>query len=618
MNIEILALIAFLPILISGFLLVGLRIPAKIAMPLIFIFTVLLAYFIWGMSINRILASTLQGLVISAGIIWIIFGAIMLLNTLKYSGGISTIRRGFSDISADRRIQVILIAWLFGCFIEGASGFGTPAAVAAPLMVAVGFPALAAVVFGMMIQSTPVSFGAVGTPMIVGVQGGLDKEMITNELLQKGLEWDFFFRLIVSEVALIHCICGTLMPLLLVIIMTRFFGKNKSWTEGLSILPFAIFAALSFTIPYVITGIFLGPEFPSIIGGLIGLGIVTTLIKLNMLIPKDTWDFPNTSSWPKSWLGSFEISEDFLREEKINSFKAWLPYLLLAIILVLTRTFEPLTILLKSINLKFSDILGEKGISGSFQLLYLPGGILILVSIITFFIHQMKIPQISNATKDSFKTILGAGFVLIFTVPLVRIMINSGINDNELSSMPIAMASGVSNFMGEIYPFFAPSIGAIGAFLAGSNTVSNLMLSQFQFETANFLGISGILMVAAQSVGAAAGNMIAIHNVVAASATVGLLGREGATLRITIIPTFYYLIFSGVITLIFLNFFQNKDPLLKEKIYDVQTFAGPMGMGLAKSYKFKNLKVCIYNTIKGQEKINLSDKNLDCPKDLKN
>ena len=209
MNIEILALIAFLPILISGFLLVGLRIPAKIAMPLIFIFTVLLAYFIWGMSINRILASTLQGLVISAGIIWIIFGAIMLLNTLKYSGGISTIRRGFSDLSADRRIQVILIAWLFGCFIEGASGFGTPAAVAAPLMVAVGFPALAAVVFGMMIQSTPVSFGAVGTPLIVGVQGGLDKEMITNELLQKGLEWDFFFRLMVSEVALIHCICGT-------------------------------------------------------------------------------------------------------------------------------------------------------------------------------------------------------------------------------------------------------------------------------------------------------------------------------------------------------------------------------------------------------------------------
>ena len=132
----------------------------------------------------------------------------MLLNTLKYSGAITTIRKGFSNISPDRRIQVILIAWLFGCFIEGSSGFGTPAAVAAPLMVAIGFPALAAVVFGLMIQSTPVSFGAVGTPMIVGVQGGLDKFLLTEKLLQKGLEWDSFFRLVVSEVAIIHAICG--------------------------------------------------------------------------------------------------------------------------------------------------------------------------------------------------------------------------------------------------------------------------------------------------------------------------------------------------------------------------------------------------------------------------
>ena len=118
----------------------------------------------WGVSGIRVFASSLQGLIITMGILWIIFGAIMLLNTLKYSGAIAKIREGFSNITNDRRIQVILIAWLFGCFIEGASGFGTPAAVAAPLMVAIGFPALAAVVFGMMIQSTPVSFGAVGTP----------------------------------------------------------------------------------------------------------------------------------------------------------------------------------------------------------------------------------------------------------------------------------------------------------------------------------------------------------------------------------------------------------------------------------------------------------------------
>src|SRR5690606_31758428 len=132
---------------------------------------------------------------------------------------ISTIRSGFTAISPDRRVQVILIAWLFGSFIEGASGFGTPAAVAAPLMVAVGFPAMAAVVFGMMIQSTPVSFGAVGTPLIVGVQSGLDQATITSELVASGSTWEAFFHVITSEVAIIHATCGTLLPLLLVMVM---------------------------------------------------------------------------------------------------------------------------------------------------------------------------------------------------------------------------------------------------------------------------------------------------------------------------------------------------------------------------------------------------------------
>ena len=174
----------------------------------------------------------------------------------------------------------------------------------------------------------------------------------------------------------------------------------------------------------------------------------------------------------------------------------------------------------------------------------------------------MKPKEILKAISDSTKTIFSAGFVLIFTIPLVRIMINSGLNSQEIVSMPIAMAEGMSRLMGNFYPLVSPLIGAVGAFLAGSNTVSNLMLSQFQFETANLLGLSGALMVAAQSVGAAAGNMIAIHNVVAASATVGLLGKEGQILRITIIPTTYYLIFSGLIVLILFYYFKIPDPLL--------------------------------------------------------
>ena len=168
--------------------------------------------------------------------------------------------------------------------------------------------------------------------------------------------------------------------------------------------------------------------------------------------------------------------------------------------------------------------------------------------------------------------------------------------------------------MGQIYPLFAPAVGAIGAFLAGSNTVSNLMLSQFQYETASLLSLSGAFMVASQSVGAAAGNMVAIHNVVAASATVGLLGREGDTLRITIIPTLYYIVFAGLISLFSLNFLNIKDPLVDSKKYDFQIFSGPMGVGLNKSYLQNNEKICVYNTINGEKIIRLKNTELNCKK----
>ncbi|GAL09634.1 L-lactate permease [Vibrio astriarenae] len=145
MNDTLLALIAFTPIVVAAILLVGLNWPAKRAMPVAFTLTVIIALFFWDMSATRVIASTLQGLGITAAVLWIVFGAIFLLNTLKQTGAISTIRSGFINISPDRRVQAIIIAWCFGSFIEGASGFGTPAAIAAPLLVAIGFPALAAV-----------------------------------------------------------------------------------------------------------------------------------------------------------------------------------------------------------------------------------------------------------------------------------------------------------------------------------------------------------------------------------------------------------------------------------------------------------------------------------------
>ncbi|WP_026028861.1 L-lactate permease [Vibrio ordalii] len=562
MNETLLALVAFSPIVVAAILLVGLNWPAKKAMPVAFALTVAIALTFWDMSANRVLASVLQGFGITISVLWIVFGAIFLLNTLKHTGAITTIRNGFTDVSADRRVQAIIIAWCFGSFIEGASGFGTPAAIAAPLLVAIGFPALAAVLMGMMIQSTPVSFGAVGTPIIVGVNKGLDTHNITETLISNGSSWDVYLQQITASVAITHAIVGTLMPVLMAMMLTRFFGKNKSWTEGLDILPFAIFSGLAFTVPYALTGVFLGPEFPSLIGGLISLALVVTAAKKGFLVPKSQWDFPKEKSWPAEWLGSLKIDIEEIKAKPMGLALAWTPYVLLAVILVASRVSSEFKSLLAGVSLSFNNILAETGVSTAIQPLYLPGGILVFVALLAVILQSRSATPLIKAFGESSKTLIGAGFVLVFTIPMVRIFINSGVNGAELASMPVTTANFAAGLVGDAFPALSATVGALGAFIAGSNTVSNMMFSQFQFEVAQTLSISSVMIIALQAVGAAAGNMIAIHNVVAASATVGLLGQEGATLRKTIIPTFYYLVMTGLIGLVVIYGFNMTDVLM--------------------------------------------------------
>ncbi|MBT2930702.1 L-lactate permease [Vibrio anguillarum] len=565
MNETLLALVAFSPIVVAAILLVGLNWPAKKAMPVAFALTVAIALTFWDMSANRVLASVLQGFGITISVLWIVFGAIFLLNTLKHTGAITTIRNGFTDVSADRRVQAIIIAWCFGSFIEGASGFGTPAAIAAPLLVAIGFPALAAVLMGMMIQSTPVSFGAVGTPIIVGVNKGLDTHNITETLISNGSSWDVYLQQITASVAITHAIVGTLMPVLMAMMLTRFFGKNKSWTEGLDILPFAIFSGLAFTVPYALTGVFLGPEFPSLIGGLISLALVVTAAKKGFLVPKSQWDFPEEKSWPAEWLGSLKIDIEEIKAKPMGLALAWTPYVLLAVILVASRVSSEFKSLLAGVSLSFNNILAETGVSTAIQPLYLPGGILVFVALLAVILQSRSATPLIKAFGESSKTLIGAGFVLVFTIPMVRIFINSGVNGAELASMPVTTANFAAGLVGDAFPALSATVGALGAFIAGSNTVSNMMFSQFQFEVAQTLSISSVMIIALQAVGAAAGNMIAIHNVVAASATVGLLGREGATLRKTIIPTFYYLVMTGLIGLVVIYGFNMTDVLMTQQ-----------------------------------------------------
>ena len=522
-------------------------------MPLSYVVAVVTALAVWRMPVLQVVAASVEGLIIALTLLYIIFGAILLLTTLQEGGALKTIRQGFINISPDRRVQVIIVAWLFGSFIEGSAGFGTPAAVAVPLLVGLGFPGMAAVTAGMIIQSTPVSFGAAGTPILVGVSTGLSADPAVAEYAA-GIgyaHWNDFLAFMGLRVAILHVIAGTLVPLILVSVMTRYFGKNRTFAEGLRIWKFAVFAALAMTVPYLLAARFLGPEFPAFVGGLTGLAIVVLTARRGFLVPhpEEAWNFDAKEHWPSDWTGSIEPRDVTHHSGSMGLVKAWLPYALVALLLLATRLrFLPFGGWLRHdlVTFTWSSILGT-GIEESVQPLFLPGTIFVVASLAAWWMHQIPHASYVKSWRTSLSVTAAASIALVFTVPMVRVFLNTEGGASGYDAMPIALADGVAALVGSAWPIFAPFVGGIGAAVAGSNTVSNMMFSQFQFEMGQRIGVDPSWVVALQAVGGAAGNMICVHNVVAASAVVGLLGREGAVIRLTLMPFVYYALLPGAV-----------------------------------------------------------------------
>ena len=219
---------------------------------------------------------------------------------------------------------------------------------------------------------------------------------------------------------------------------------------------------------------------------------------------------------------------------------------------MLTRTVPAIKgfITQSGLTLSWNNIFGT-AISTKSQPLYLPGFLFIVTVLCAYGIFRMNGEQIKRSWKESGHTLLGAASALIFAVPMVQVFLNT--QSAALEAMPRVLAQGVSELFGAMWPLIAPSIGALGAFIAGSNTISNMMFSLFQFEMAQNIGATEYIVVSLQAVGGAAGNMICVHNVVAASATVGLLGKEGSVIRKTLIPMTWYALFAGGLGLVFLN-----------------------------------------------------------------
>lgn len=550
------AILSFAPIGILFLLMVGMRWPAVKAMPIAWGITLVLCYFVWGVPIHWILASNLNGLFVAIQILLIILGALSVLLILRESGAMAVINKGFARISPDPRVQAVIIAWFFGGFIEGAAGFGTPAALVAPLLLSLGFPALAAVIVALICNSTPISFGAVGTPTLIGIGTSLESPKIVQTMSDSGMNFEGFINQVGGWSAVLHLLPGILLPLVMLMVLTRFFGEKKSIKEGLAMWPYALFSGICFIVPYLLTAWLLGPEFPSIVGALTGLSVIIPLTRKGFLVPKSNWHFPERNKWPASWLGTIS-QEANTSPDQITLFKAWTPYILIALLLILSRIPAlPFSGWLNNVSIEYKNLFGTTQ-GGSFVMLKNPGLFpFILVAVFGAFIFRMKRDSLLKVGNETFQKMKNPAIALFFAVPLVRLMMDSGHNTSETESMPLVLALYLVDVFQGAWPVFAPFIGILGAFISGSNTVSNMLFSLFQYSIAGSLDISRIIVVSLQNVGGAIGNMICIHNIIAVCATVGLTGMEGVIIRRNILPATLYAIIAGVIGIFLIYVFR--------------------------------------------------------------
>lgn len=518
-------LIALLAVLAPLFLLGVLNMSARRGMAISAGLVTLTAFLFWKMPIETIVASILQGLHKTLPILWILFGALVLLNVLRKTGAIESINGGFEKLSLDMRVQGVLVAYLFGALIEGVSGFGTPAMVTAPLLITLGFSPLSSVVLALVANSTPAAFGAVGTPITVGLSN-VAQEQGTHILPQ-----------VAQTLTSLDLMGGAFMPTILLVMMTVVLNtesrKTRDWLE---MIPWTLTVGFLYSGFAWIYARVIGYEFVSIITPLTMLTLVMLALRFNLLLPQTTATHP----WRKLLDQKFSLKTE-REDQSMPLVKAWFPYGIVVLLLSLSRTLPPLKEFLnQTMNLSWTSILGFKEISSDWAFLYSPGLILTLSAIIALLIQVKSVKLFIPIAGGVFSTIGKTGVTLAVTLIMVQVFSNSGMNSGDNLSMPSYIAEVLSQTFSSVWVFITPFIGELGSFITGSATVSNLTFASIQADVAIDSHLPVEVILAGQVIGAAAGNMICVFNIVAVSGVVGLFGKEGQILRKTVIPALLY------------------------------------------------------------------------------
>ncbi|MBQ4329625.1 MAG: L-lactate permease [Lentisphaeria bacterium] len=486
--------------------------------------TVLFALCIWKMPFAAVSAAAMLGVFKSLDIILIIAGAVLLLNILRKSGAIETINQIFSGISCDRRIQLIVIAWLFSGFVEGASGFGAAPALAAPLLAGMGFPPLIAVAVSLICNTLPVPFGAVGIPVTTSVTT-LAERLTANSIAQEAFRAEVFDKL-----TLISGVSGVFLPLIAIAFMVIVSGSRNKVRSIVEIAPLALLSGAFYIIPWRISALTLGAELPSMIGCIIGLPLTMLCIKFNFLVPRNVWDFPDSKT--------DKLPDMNGNKSKIPPVQALMPYMAMAIVLLIMRMPGlGLSEVAASVKLTLPDMFGVEKSGSSWKILNNPGLFPItVIALVSAWCWKFPLRKTWETVTGTVRQISVSALAIAASTAVVQIMIFSSANGAGLPGMLDCVSLSCAKIMGKYFVAASPFIGIFGTFFAGSCTVSNILFAPLQFDTAVMLDIPPALTVALQNVGGGLGSMIRISGVIAACATVKLQNQEGKIILMNTIP----------------------------------------------------------------------------------
>lgn len=478
-------LLASAPLLVVLGLMVGLRWragPAGLAGLLLAVALAVTAFGLGGQGLSRqgapraLAGAGLEAAFTTATILWIVFPALALYELQARSGQLQVLRGALTRLAANPRIQVLFVAWFFGLFMEGASGFGAPVALAAPFLVMLGQPPVRAVVLALLGHAAGVSFGALGTPVMA--------QAALLPISPEAIAW---------ETALLNVLAGWILLAALV-----WLSDEKPPTRG--DLGRGALAGACFYAPFALFAGFAGPELPTIGGAALGALLFAAIV----------------SRTPRG------AAQDGAAQDRPGTvLRAAAPYAIVVALVLLTRGVSPLRDLLQHIEISWRL---DRAFQGAVRPLYHTGTLLLVAVLLGGLVQRRSWGDLAAAADIALRRLSTVAAALLVMLCLSRVMLHGGL---------VAQLGSSAAAAGALWPLLAPGLGALGSFVTGSATASNILLTPFQAAAAADLQLPVSRMAAAQGFGAAVGNVICPHNVIAGTAAVGLQGRDAEVLRWT-------------------------------------------------------------------------------------